>query len=153
MPRMAQGTRWGFNSCLQSPPAPLSPSPFNEHVQFPAFTDKAPQHAENSTSLQGLRLLGPITCIWPGRHHANLLVQWWWKTNFHGGCPHTPRDWNLQHKPVTCGERPWQPGGNYAPIQKHLGHLNINELFQSLSKHFNCLGGSFKRGKTPTYVL
>lgn len=146
MPRMAQGTRWGFNSCLQSPPALLSPGPFSVHVQFPVFTDKAPQHAENAATSASLGPLWPVTCTRPGRHLATIPWSW------NGNEKRTPTVGAPTHQKTGTSsirlERPRrQPGGNPVPTRKHLGSLNVHELFQSLSKHFNCLGGSFKREK------
>ena len=65
MPRMAQGTRWGSNSCLWLPPAPLSPSRHDGHLQAVPSIHKAPprhlpahgsappgqSHARNQTTI------------------------------------------------------------------------------------------------------
>lgn len=45
-------------------------------------------------------------------------------------------------------ETPQQPGGKSFPtknIWRHLGHLNMHGLFQSISRHFNFLNGIYKK--------
>lgn len=95
MPGVVQGTRWGFNSCLWSPPAAAKPESLQCALTlvFP-FTDKGRDSPRTPSVCTGLCLPRPVEGTQQGHNHANMFVlcNEYKKLTLMGGCPKTPKD-------------------------------------------------------------